>query len=156
MKIGRRGATLAFAAAVFSGCARAGDGSGPVNDTAGVALHGYDPDAYVVDRKAVPGSPEFGVVWQGMPYRFATAAHRAMFIAEPARFMPEFGGFCALAAAYDDKATIEPQAFDIVGDRLYVLHSMRALEAWRRDIPGNIARAQKNWPHTQTLPGVSH
>jgi YHS domain-containing protein len=135
--------------------ALAGEGTGAINDVTVVALGGFDAVAYF-EGKPKQGLPKFSTTYQGLPYLFASAAHRDAFAADPAKYAPEFGGFCAIAAAFDDKATIDPNAYVVFGDKLYVTHSMGALEFFKKDLPGNIAKAKTNWPHVQTIPGPTH
>lgn len=148
-------AVLMLASLLATTPARAGDGAGAVNDVTVVALGGYDAVAYF-EGKPRQGLPKFTATYQGLPYLFASAAHRDAFAADPAKYAPEFGGFCAIAAAYDDKATIDPNAYVVSGERLYVTHSLDALALFKRDLPGNIAKARNHWPHVQTLAGPSH
>ncbi len=135
--------------------AHAGDGTAAINDVTGVALGRFDAVAYF-EGKPTQGMPKFAATYQGLPYLFASAEHRDRFITDPAKYVPEFGGFCAIAAAYDDKATIDPKAYVVFGDRLYVTHNMNALTAFRKDLPGNIAQATANWAHVKKIPGPTH
>lgn len=65
----------------------------------GVAISGYDPIAYFAEMKPVKGSPEFHAEYQGSTFYFSTAANRGTFVANPDRFAPQYGGYCAFGMA---------------------------------------------------------
>ncbi|MGC1302003.1 MAG: YHS domain-containing (seleno)protein [Caulobacteraceae bacterium] len=114
-------------------------------DASGLALRGYDPVAYFTAGKPIPGDPRFTATHAGATYRFSSAANRDAFLANPAKFAPAYGGFCAYGASVDHKADGDPQIWKIVDGRLYVNVSPRAADNWRQDIPGNIRKADANW-----------
>ena len=66
-------------------------------DEARLSISGYDPVAYFTDGKPTRGFPEIEYEWDGLRYRFARAEHRELFKAEPVRYAPQFGNFCAMA-----------------------------------------------------------
>ena len=115
--------------------------------TSGVAINGYDPVGYFTQNKPVKGSPEFTTNWKGSNWHFASAQNRDNFIANPEKFAPQFGGFCAYAVSYGSTAKTEPDAWSIVDNKLYLNFSQAIRERWKSDIPGNISKANKNWPH---------
>jgi YHS domain-containing protein len=118
-----------------------------VNAEAGrPAIRGTDPVAYHLEGRPVPGRAEFGHTWGGATWHFASAANRDRFAAEPERYAPAYGGFCAYAVARGYTAPIDPAAWRIVGGRLYLNYDLRTRALWARDIPGEIARADRNWP----------
>ena len=112
----------------------------------GLAIAGYDPVAYFTDGRPVEGSSEFTTQWKGATWRFASAAHRDAFVADPAKYEPQYGGYCAWAVANDDTASIDPQAWKIVDGKLYLNYSKEIQAKWEKDIPGLVARANANWP----------
>ena len=119
----------------------------PVNtDTSGLALKGYDPVAYFVDGKAVPGLPALQYEWNGATWRFANAANRERFIKDPAAFAPQFGGYCAWAVRRNYTADTDPDAFDIVDGRLYLNYSKLVQLSWKVNRQENIRKADQNWP----------
>ena len=115
-----------------------------------LAVHGYDVVSYAADSAAVPGRAEFEFRWNGALWRFASAAHRDRFAAEPERFSPQYGGYCAWAVSRGYTADIDPQAWRIVDGKLYLNYSKRVQRMWEGDIPGNIAKANRNWPKVAT------
>jgi len=133
------GALIAFAA-----LAPAGE---VVNiDKNGQALQGYDPIAYFTDGKPVKGSPQFTASYKGATYQFASAEHRDMFNQSPAKYEPQFGGFCGYAASIKKLAPIEVEYFQVLHDRLILQHNKKAWELWHKDVEGNLKKADANWP----------
>jgi YHS domain-containing protein len=118
----------------------------------GLALSGYDPVAYFSDGKPVQGSSEFSTEWMGATWRFASAAHRDAFRADPAKYAPEYGGYCAWAVSQDTTASSDPEAWKIVGGKLYLNYSRDIQRKWEADVPGNIRRADANWPGLRRAP----
>lgn len=112
----------------------------------GLAIGGYDTVAYFTDGKPVEGSSEFVTTWKGATWRFASAAHRDAFVAEPDRYAPQFGAYCAWAVAQGYTASIDPEAWRVVDGKLYLNYSKSVQKQWEEDVPGNIARGDANWP----------
>jgi len=122
------------------------DSTGDVNQIDGLALHGFDPVAYFTQNKAVKGEPVLTASYQGVTYQFASKEDQAAFQANPAKYAPQYGGFCALAASVGIKADIDPHAFAINDGKLYVNYSNKALQAYQGDVKGNTEKADHNWP----------
>ena len=112
----------------------------------GAAIRGYDPVAYFADRKPVKGSSAYKAEYGKSVFHFASPANRDAFAADPARYAPQYNGFCALGVAGGYKASIDPAAFAIVDGKLYLNYSKAVQKAWSADVPGFIAKADKNWP----------
>lgn len=112
----------------------------------GLAVAGYDPVAYFTDGKAVEGSSEFTAEWKGATWRFASAAHRDQFKADPDKYAPQYGGYCAWAVSQDKTAGIDPEAWKIVDGKLYLNYDKEVQAMWEKDVPGNIRKADANWP----------
>ncbi|WP_149536098.1 YHS domain-containing (seleno)protein [Siccirubricoccus phaeus] len=92
------------------------------------------------------GRAAFTAQWGSARWRFASAANRAAFLADPVRYAPAYGGFCAYGMARGYTAPIDPEAFTVVNGRLYLNYSLAIRDAWSQDIPGEIARADAHWP----------
>ena len=119
----------------------------PVNTNLwGVAVKGFDVVAYFKEGKPVEGSSQFVHTWMDAKWRFSTEENRAAFAAEPERYAPQFGGYCAWAVSQGYTAGIDPEAWRIVDDKLYLNYSPKVQERWAEDIAGNVAKARKNWP----------
>jgi YHS domain-containing protein len=129
---------------LLAGAARAG--AGEFYEREGVAIKGYDPVAYFTEGKPVAGSPEHTFVYKGSTFRFASPANRDAFAADPEKYAPQYGGFCAFGAAGGYKAKIEPDAFTIVDDKLYLNYNDGVQKQWRKDIAGFVAKADAKWP----------
>ena len=121
-------------------------------DKEGVAANGHDLVAYFTDHNAVPGSASFTATHDGATYRFATAAHRDAFQAEPEKYLPLYGGYCAYGVANGYKVKTDPEAFSIVDGKLYLNYSKDVQRKWKEDIAGYIARADSNWKSIRTAP----
>ena len=119
----------------------------PVNSTLlGWAIKGYDPVAYFVQDEPLKGKSAHSYAWMGATWYFASADNRALFVADPEKYAPQYGGWCAYAVSQGGTAPIDPQAWKIVGDKLYLNVNLRIQKVWEKDIPGYIAKADENWP----------
>lgn len=116
-----------------------------VNSQSGIAIHGYDPVAYIEDHEAVPGSPEITASWQGVEWRFDSARNRNLFLQDPASYTPQYGGFEAYSASQGKTYDIDPTVFDVVDGKLYLHRNDRVRELWQRNPRGYIAEADAAW-----------
>jgi YHS domain-containing protein len=112
----------------------------------GVAIEGTDPVAYFTESKPVEGSSDFEHEWMGATWRFVSAENRDRFAADPEKYAPQYGGYCAWAVAHGYTAKIDPEAWKIVDGKLYLNYSKDVQAQWAQDIPGNIAKGDANWP----------
>jgi len=118
----------------------------PVNTTfTGLALKGYDPVAYFTLGRPVKGDARLTFEWKGATWRFSTTEHRNAFVAEPERYAPSYGGYCAWAMSQGRLANIDPEAWKIVSGKLYLNYNDDIQKRWERDIPGFIAKADVEW-----------
>ena len=111
-----------------------------------LAVGGYDPVAYFTQGKPVEGRSEHELEWNGATWRFSTAENRAAFEADPDAYAPQYGGYCAWAVSQGYTASTDPTAWNIVDDKLYLNYSHDIKRRWEQDIPGNITKADANWP----------
>ncbi|NQU60880.1 MAG: YHS domain protein [Rhodospirillales bacterium] len=111
-----------------------------------VAIEGTDPVAYFTEGKAEKGLSKFNHSWKGATWRFKSAANQKAFAADPEKYAPQFGGYCAWAVSQGYTAAIDPEAWTIHGGKLYLNFSKGVQAEWAQDIPGNIAKGEKNWP----------
>ncbi|MCB1521493.1 MAG: tat pathway signal sequence domain protein [Hyphomicrobiaceae bacterium] len=116
----------------------------------GTALAGYDAVAYFSEGKPVAGSPDFTLHHAGATWRFASAANRDSFAASPDKFAPQYGGHCAWAVGQGYTAKGDPKAWRIVDGKLYLNYDQKVQRTWEADIPGNIGKADRNWPKIST------
>lgn len=154
MSISRRtlllSAGAATAAALFTNIAvtPAEAGKSPVYTglVANTAVGGYDPVAYFKQGKPVRGSSSFTLKHQGVNWRFSSAANRDAFKANPARYAPAFGGYCAWAVSQGYTAKGDPRAWKIVGGKLYLNYNRSVQKRWERNQSANIRAGNRNWP----------
>jgi YHS domain-containing protein len=116
-----------------------------------VAIGGYDPVSYFTDGRPMKGSPEIRQTWLGATWRFASTTHRDAFASDPIRYAPQYGGFCALGTANGEaSANIDPEAWRIVGGKLYLFSGKEGLDedfdAHAADV---IVKADGTWPEIQ-------
>lgn len=125
----------------------ASSASAQVNSNGGAnAIGGYDPVAYFTDHAPVRGTAEHSFDWHGGHWLFASEEHRALFAANPARYAPAYGGYCAWAAADGRLATIDPQAWHVEGGRLFLNYSLDIRRQWLADRAHLIQQADERWP----------
>ena len=115
-------------------------------DAQGLAIAGYDPVAYFDTGKATHGVDTITASYGGARYLFASEAHRKTFLAEPKKYLPEFGGFCAVGTSFGEKVDIDPQTGKVVAGKLYLNSNPKAQAIFDKDTPGTITRAEHNWP----------
>src|SRR5258707_11436168 len=112
----------------------------------GAAILGYDAVAYFPDNKPTKGNPKFQSEYEGAKYYFASAGHKALFDANPAKYAPAYGGYCGYAASIDRLSPISPEWFQIIDGRLVLQHNKKATDKFNADQKGNIVKADQNWP----------
>ena len=109
-------------------------------------LLGHDPVAYFTQGQAQRGKAEFQVSLPDRTYYFASAEHKALFANDPARYEPQYGGFCSSGAAFAIKLGSDPSAWQIEGGRLFIFGDVLGKTAWQTDPAWNIAHADRLWP----------
>jgi YHS domain-containing protein len=119
-------------------------------DREGVAIKGHDPVAYFTMNKPVQGSPSFTAKHDGATYWFANAQHQQVFTAQPAKYVPQYGGYCAFGVAKGAKPDIDPTAFSVVDGKLYLNLNPDVQSRWLKDVPGYIKTADENWKSLAT------
>jgi len=125
------------------------DRSGPVYAGSGrnIAISGYDAVSYFTgDGTPQPGNEDYAVVYNGVQYHFASAENAETFQADPARYVPAYGGYCAWATARGDLAPGDPEVYRIVDGQLYLNFNGIVQARWETDIPGFIESADENYP----------
>lgn len=150
MKLFKFIAHIATAVVVgFSALASAGYDSD--TDTNGVILAGHDAVAYFTQGKPVEGSAEFTAVYNDAIYRFSSAKNRDIFNAQPSRYAPQYGGFCAYGLTFGKKFEIDGKAFEIVDGKLYVNKNLDVYKAWKKDVATHISQANAKWPAVENI-----
>jgi len=124
-------------------------GARPVNTLGSndaVAIRGYDPVAYFREGAPREGLAEHSVIFDEAIWRFAGVGNKALFEADPRRYLPAYGGFCAYGTSRGYLVKIEPEAWSIIEGRLFLNYDLETRETWSRDTPTYIARADARWP----------
>jgi YHS domain-containing protein len=152
--------SIAFAAclAFAAGPAMAG---GAYIDSTEFAVSGYDVVAYFdlpqspPRREGLRGSRTFTAKWNGASYAFASAENRDRFLAEPARYIPQFDGHCAWAAGQGYKAPASPNVWRIIGGKLYLNYSHAIRQRWENSTSAQINAAESNWRKLEAEPAAT-
>ena len=118
---------------------------GLTSDGPGLALRGYDPVAYFTEGKPVLGQAKYSAAHNEATYRFATKANLRMFKADPEKYVPQYGGFCAYGVSVGAKFDGDPHLWRIVDGKLYLNLNPQVQKLWEKDIPGHIINADENW-----------
>ena len=114
-------------------------------DKTGVAIQGYDPVAFFTDNKPVKGEQKFLLKHDGAIYFFASKEHKDLFKADPAKYTPEFGGYCAYGVSKNKLVEIDVDAFQIVDGKLLLQYSKGIRDDFNKDTKANLAKASANW-----------
>lgn len=110
------------------------------------AIRGYDTVAYFTENQAVEGSAEYATEYQGATWLFSSQEHLDLFLADPEKYAPQYGGYCAYAVSQNQTASIKPELFTIVDGKLYLNYNESINDKWRADKINYIEAADKNWP----------
>ncbi len=116
-----------------------------INNKKGLAVKGYDVVAYFTDGRPVKGTANNSYQWQGATWQFASPEHRAAFMREPAKYAPQYGGYCAYAVAQGDIVDIDPKQWKIVDGKLYLNANFLSQTLWVTDPAGHIKNGDANW-----------
>ena len=111
-----------------------------------LAVKGADVVAYFTERRAVIGKAAYSTTWRGATWRFSSTENLAKFKADPAKYAPQYGGYCAYAVSEGYTAKIEPEAWSIVDGKLYLNYSLGVRSLWKRNKQERIRKANTNWP----------
>ena len=138
---------LAFVAGVTASALAGPDSPVPaVNAPEGIGLKGYDPVAYFINGAPTQGAEQYSFVWKSVTYRFASSENLERFKADPEKYLPQYGGYCAYAMALNRTADIDPSRWAIVNGKLYLNNGFVAEKLWSLNKSGNIASGDRNWP----------
>jgi YHS domain-containing protein len=127
--------------------AEAGSHKNKINtDIFGVAIQGYDTVAYFTEGRAVKGANEFFYEWNNARWYFTNAEHRNLFAADPERYAPRYGGYCASSMASTGKIfNVNPEAFKIIDGKLYLYYNQKFGNEFAAKVGKNIKKADENW-----------
>ncbi|MFK7829866.1 MAG: YHS domain-containing (seleno)protein [Congregibacter sp.] len=111
-----------------------------------LAIEGYDTVAYFTEQKAVEGSKDYEFAWRDANWRFSSAANKSLFVADPERYAPSYGGYCAYAVSQGKTASIDPEQWTIVDGRLFLNYNADIQQRWLGNRDAYIKAADDNWP----------
>ncbi|NBQ85902.1 MAG: hypothetical protein EBU07_00215 [Betaproteobacteria bacterium] len=148
-------AVAVAATVVLAGCSSmsAQNPSGPLRPVNAVAveseshlmLKGADVVAYFTQGRYTPGVPAHRSRYRGVDFRFASAEHKALFDANPTRYLPQYGGYCANGVVYGIPWGGDADAWKIVDGRLFIFGGQASKEAFELNEKANIALADQYW-----------
>lgn len=114
-----------------------------------VAIQGYDPVAYFVQKKAVKGKSTLASTYDGVVYYFSSQANKDLFLKNPSNYEPQYGGWCAFAMGdYGEKVEVNPETFKIIDGKLYLFYNAffnNTLKSWNKDETNLKKKADTNW-----------
>jgi hypothetical protein len=117
-----------------------------VAGASGIALNGYDPVAFFTEGKPTHGDPSITATHGGATYLFATKGHKDLFEADPERYVPQYGGYCAFGVALGALFPVDISTWQIKNGKLYLNLNPTILEMFNKDFDAQVAKAEKNWP----------
>jgi YHS domain-containing protein len=122
----------------------------PVNATSAengdaLFLKGHDVVSYWTQNKHAMGSPQFKSLHEGITFYFANAEHKAMFDKEPAKYMPQYGGYCANGIVYGIPWGGDGDAWRMEGGKLYIFGGQGSKDGFEVDVAAHIKLADKYW-----------
>jgi len=139
-------AMIALVATLTAASLAAADKPAIYSASGKLAVKGADVVAYFTERRAVIGKAEHSTTWRGATWRFSSAANLATFKANPEKYAPQYGGYCAYAVSKGYTAKIEPEAWSIVDGKLYLNYSLGVRSLWATNKRERIRKADTNWP----------
>lgn len=110
------------------------------------AIKGYDSVAYFTENKAIKGDKEFSLDHKGAVWLFSSQENLELFKANPEKYEPQYGGYCAYAVSKNQTASIKPELFTIHEGKLYLNYNKSINDKWLEQKESFIEDADKNWP----------
>ena len=105
-------------------------------DENGAAIKGYDAVSYFTEMKPMIGKSDFSYEWNGAKWQFTSEKNLDLFKANPGKYAPQYGGYCAYAVSKNMLAPVDPTAWTVVDGKLYLNNSGKVKKMWKEDIPG--------------------
>ncbi len=120
-----------------------------LNVEKGLWVEGYDPVSYLVDGRAAQGNARYAHQMNGATFHFVSQAHKDLFVADPAHYLPQYGGWCAYAmGARNEKVEVNPETFKVKGGKVYLFYNRfftNTLDDWNEDEVRLQSAADRNW-----------
>lgn len=117
-----------------------------VSGASGIALDGFDPVSFFDGGEPLNGAPTIRAEHAGATYLFANERNRERFLAEPDRFAPQYGGFCAFGVSINILLPVDITTAQVRNGKLYLNVNSQILEKFNADFEGSVTRASENWP----------
>jgi YHS domain-containing protein len=114
-------------------------------DPEGYSIGRYDPVAYFTRGRPVHGRAEIYVEYKGAKYAFASEENRKLFLIDPEKYTPQYGGYCAYGVSHGSKSDVDPEVWEIVDGKLFLLLSGGTRTIWQKNKISNIERADSAW-----------
>lgn len=138
---------VAISPIAFISTVQARSAKGPTYiDKKGHAIKGYDTVAYFIEKKPMKGNAEFQYIWNHGLWFFSSQTNLELFKANPEKYAPQYGGYCAYAIAIDSLVPIDPTQFTVLNDKLYLNYSPRIQRRWEKNRDAYLADSERNWP----------
>jgi YHS domain-containing protein len=138
-------AAIAVAAqAIFSGSAMAQAVN--VSGKSNIAISGHDPVAFFTQKKPMHGNFKITSKHQGATYFFVNERHKALFDANPTKYAPQCGGYCAFGVSVGALLPVDINTWQVRNDKLYLNLNPQIVKLFNQNLDANIAKAEKNWP----------
>jgi YHS domain-containing protein len=120
--------------------------SGLFERPTGIAIKGYDPVAYFIANRPIKGREEFSTQYQGAKWLFSSKENLDLFLSNPEKYTPQYGGYCAYGVATENLVSIEPDKFTLKNGKLYLNYDADVQSKWLKDPDKYIADADKKFP----------
>jgi len=120
-------------------------------DANDLAIKGYDPVSYFTMSTPKMGNASYTATYKGGIYRFSNEENRDMFKASPAKYAPQYGGYCAFGVAMEKKFDTDPLAWKIVDNKLYLNLNKDVQKKWLTDVPGYLNLSSENWTDIKSV-----
>jgi YHS domain-containing protein len=115
----------------------------------GMAIRGYDPVAYFTESKPVKGNEKLVYNWNNTNWYFSSQQNMDLFKANPEKYAPQYGGYCAYGLSNGYKAPTDADAWSIENGKLYLNYNTEVREMWNKEKKERIEKADKNWPQVK-------
>lgn len=120
-----------------------------VSGASKAAIDGFDPVAFFTDARPVNGSPFIAADYRGATYYFASEEHKKLFVANPEKYAPQYGGYCAFGVALDKLFPVDITTWQVRDGKLYLNLNHNILKQFNAEFEANVTKANHNWPGLQ-------
>ena len=117
-----------------------------------IAIKGHDPVSYTTGTPT-QGEPSLTVAHDGGIYHFASEDNKTQFEANPALYLPQYGGFCAMGVCQGKRIDIDPTAFVVVDNKLFVFATTDDKTTWEADKTNHTKTADGQWTKGELIAG---